>query len=162
MALDYTEFTIEDSRTAYENGTAPEVRAVLEEARNKRARIRIWYGNTATGEAWLEEHSITGRVGRSTGMVKVPLLISRSTSRGGEAISTGSIIRIDWRLDAKSVIVKYRHPLFHLPTLACAIGTNAGWEYEVQGPGGEVIARFPSEQKRQEWLDFHAGKRWKY
>ena len=60
----------------------------------KRTRIILNYGNVDTGESWGEIHDITGTIGRSTGVIKIPLLIYNSASYGGGAINDSNIIEI--------------------------------------------------------------------
>ena len=43
-------------------------------------RLRFYYGDIKTGKCWMEEYDTIGYVGKSSGSVKVPLLIKNSTS----------------------------------------------------------------------------------
>jgi hypothetical protein len=56
-------------------------------------RIRLWYGDEL--KSWNEEHDTIGTIGRSTGKIKIPLLIKSSRSYGGGAILDNCIVRID-------------------------------------------------------------------
>ena len=67
---------------------------VLEQCRLNNTRITLDLGNTKTGKSWNEKYDVTGYVGRSTGRVKLFLLIANSNSHGGGAILTGSILSI--------------------------------------------------------------------
>ena len=80
--------------TTYHAETPPAVRKALDRALEHRDRIRVFYGNTKTGAAWPEEYDVTGRVGRSTGTVKVPLLLSRRSSYGGPSMLDHCIVGI--------------------------------------------------------------------
>jgi len=72
--------------TFYDVGTDPEVIQVLERARESRTRLAVVYE---------PESSIQfGRVGRSVGPVKVPLLVHNSRSLGGEPICTRIVTEI--------------------------------------------------------------------
>jgi hypothetical protein len=51
-------------------------------------------GDSETGNDWLEENEVHGLIGRSTGIVKVPLLLANSRSTGGGAILDHCIVRI--------------------------------------------------------------------
>jgi len=70
--------------TSYHENTPDEVINVLEDARQKGTRIRIWYGEN--GLSWDEENDIIGNIGRSTGTNKIPLLINNARSLGGPGL----------------------------------------------------------------------------
>lgn len=57
-------------------------------------RVILDYGNRLTGESWNEEFDITGRIGRSTGSIPIPILVHNRNSTGGGALLDGSIISI--------------------------------------------------------------------
>ena len=59
--------------TSYNQNTLDKVIEVLENAREKRIRIKVDYGFD-NGTSWGEQNDITGYVGRSTGTEKIPLL----------------------------------------------------------------------------------------
>jgi hypothetical protein len=64
--------------TYYHTSTPREVVDILDRAQGSRARLRmIFLGDAATGKAWSSEWRNIGTVGRSTGWLKVPLLIHR-------------------------------------------------------------------------------------
>ncbi len=100
--------------THYHEKTSQDVIDVLEEARAKQWRIRVHYGNTLVGEDWNEEYDVTGRIGRSMGPVKVPLLIHNARSMGGPAMLDHCIVRIrfsNWQRDGRDNL--YCHPKYH-------------------------------------------------
>jgi hypothetical protein len=80
--------------TSYHDETPDEVVRVLENARANRTRIVLDYGDVKTGESWGEVYDIAGYIGRSTGSIKVPLLIHNARSMGGGAILDHCIISI--------------------------------------------------------------------
>jgi hypothetical protein len=80
MDKQYIEST---SGTFYSLGTNEKVVDILERCRDEGHRIRIVYGDIETGKSWEECHDIEGKVGRSTGSIKIPLLIHNKRSRGG-------------------------------------------------------------------------------
>ena len=62
------------TRTTYfDPGTDSKAARVLESCRTHERKVRLILGDTSTGEPWLEEHDVIGRIGRSTGSLKVPL-----------------------------------------------------------------------------------------
>jgi hypothetical protein len=80
--------------TTYDDDTPENVAYILEACRMSKQRIRIFYGDTITGLAWMEEHEIMGYVGRSTGENKIPLIINNKHSMGGGSIVSRAIICI--------------------------------------------------------------------
>ena len=72
----------------------------------------MWYGDTKTGTSWNEEYGIIGRIGRSAGSVKIPLLIANARSIGGGALLDDRIIHM---VDVKTKKVLYTHELFKMP-----------------------------------------------
>lgn len=119
--------TVNPDSTQFQSETPAAVRRALETCRKTQPVIRLWLGDPATGRSWLEEYDTIGRVGRSMGPVKVPLLVPEGEAGGG-AISTDHVIRIRDEGTRKDL---YRHPQFHLPELTVvadvfyASGTHA-------------------------------------
>jgi len=66
----------------------------LNRARENRIRIVVDYGDVKTGESWGEQYDIVGYVGRSTGRIKVPLLVFNSRSLGGGAMLDHCILTV--------------------------------------------------------------------
>jgi hypothetical protein len=99
---------------SFDSRTPDKVCAILErESRQPRERIRLYYGDAETGKCWMEEHDIMGYVGRSTGSIKIPLLVHNARSSGGGAILDHCIVKI-----TKGKAVLYRHPAFHMPVVS--------------------------------------------
>ena len=80
--------------TFYHKDTNDEVIRILEICRRNNTRIVLDYGDIDTGKSWGEIHDITGRVSRSTGEIKIPILVHNSRSWGGGAINDKHIISI--------------------------------------------------------------------
>jgi len=97
--------------TSYKIGTPKEVIEILENSRINKTRIRIFYGNES-GKDWKEYHDIIGRIGRSGGMNKIPLLLKTKRSIGGCGISDNRIIKIT--IDKKTV---YQHKCYKMSIL---------------------------------------------
>ena len=91
--------------TSYDINTDKKIVSILDDAIINRKRLKLDYGNTETGENWNECYDIIGRIGRSTGTIKIPLLILTSRSYGGGAILDSSIIKIT---DKKTGIIGHR------------------------------------------------------
>lgn len=105
--------------------TPQQVRDVLADHLRTRShqeaiRLRILYGNTQTGEAWITEEyrqkfdvrsdGEIGYIGRSTGQYKIPLAVYNASNIGGSAILTDCIVRIETTRGGR---VLYSHPNFH-------------------------------------------------
>jgi len=80
--------------TYYHIDTPDRVITALEGARHNRWRIRLDYGDVKTGRSWGEVCDITGYVGRSTGKIKIPILVYNSRSFGGAAILDDCILSV--------------------------------------------------------------------
>lgn len=98
--------------TAYYIGTDEKVVNILENARINHKRVRFFYGDVKTGRDWMEEYDTIGYIGRSTGKIKVPLLIKTNKSYGGGVILDDCIVKIT--IDKKIV---YQHPKYYLPKI---------------------------------------------
>ena len=98
--------------TYYHKDTPKEVISILEKCRRskKSYRLLLDYGDTETGRSWEEEYDIQGYIGRSTGPVKIPILIHKSRSLGGGGILDYRIIKISL---AKGKTVLYQHSKYH-------------------------------------------------
>lgn len=100
-------------QTYFDPGTDPKAARALETCRRDGRKVRLVQGEAATGRCWLDEHDVLGRIGRSTGMMKVPLLIETDAD-GGVTILTSCLLRlIDWETGQDL----YRHPAYRAPNL---------------------------------------------
>ncbi|WP_019866563.1 hypothetical protein [Methylovulum miyakonense] len=140
------------SGTCYHADTPETVVAILEACRQNRCEIRLYYGDTQTGQSWLDEHDIIGYIGRSTGIVKVPLLVPPGDS-GGPALLDHCIIRID-----SPTKVLYQHGQFHVGDITLVQGKlkQLPWEVLINWT---LQARFPAKREAKHYIDFLQGKR---
>ena len=102
--------------TSYDINTDKKVVSILDDAIISRKRLKLDYGNTETGESWNECYDIIGRIGRSTGSIKIPLLILTSRSYGGGALLDSCIIKIT-DIKTGNVIYKnqnYKEKIFNI------------------------------------------------
>lgn len=100
-------------RAYFDPGTDPQVERVLERCGRRGSVCRLILGDVATGEPWFDERDVVGRIGRSTGSLKVPLLVPRGEN-GGPAMLTACLLAVvDWR----SGRLLYRHPRYQEPAL---------------------------------------------
>lgn len=144
--------------TAYDVDAAPGAIEALERARASGARVRLFYGDPKTGKAWPEESDVVGTIGRSMGAgptpMRVPLLIRSSRSRGGGAISTGSIVAI---MTAPGRFA-YRHPSFDPGAWSVTGSGKAGYK-AAAWRDGELQARFETFEKADRFAAFMRGER---
>lgn len=80
--------------TYYHIETPDAVIRVLEQYRGTQTRLRIFCGDVETGVAWTEEWHNMGRISRSCGRIKIPLLIANSRSLGGPGLLDNCILGI--------------------------------------------------------------------
>jgi len=73
--------------TSYLPGTPDEVVEVLEAARASRTRLAFVH-------SWSDGQAVRGYVGRSTGSIKVPLLVNNARSMGGDCLSEDTVVEI--------------------------------------------------------------------
>lgn len=148
--------------TWFDFETPTKVRTILEHYRKDGGQLRIFYGNRKTGRCWMEENDVIGRIGRSTGIMQIPLLIEAGEC-GGPGILDSSIVRI---IDADTREELYRHKNYYLPameirqsdsTLSAKGYTHGVW---VENKEGEFSndANFKSYGKAAQWVAFMAGE----
>ncbi len=107
--LDYK--TLESvNGTFYNIDTPKKVINILEWSRINKERIVLDYGDSETGKSWGEVYDIIGCIGRSTGPIKIPILIHNKRSIGGGSVLDHCIVRI---LTAKGKKVLYEHKNYH-------------------------------------------------
>lgn len=96
--------------TSYDTRTPDEVINVLEKARQNRTRLHVSFGDSKSGRDWLEESDVYGVIGRSTGSVKIPLLIHNRRSLGGPGLLDHCIVRIRTSQGGR---ILWEHPEYH-------------------------------------------------
>jgi hypothetical protein len=139
--------------TCYHASTPIPVRFALESARNNKSRVRVFYGDKISGKDWLEENDVTGYIGRSTGTIKIPLLIHNSRSLGGPALLDDCIVRL---LVGKREV--YRHANYNTP--AFEITDSDLPDYAVNVLVDTVTtARFKTKNQAERWIAFMKGER---
>lgn len=80
--------------TSYHEETPDKLVEILERLRAGKTRIVLDYGDTKTGKSWGDIYDITGHLSRSTGSIKIPILIHNKRSIGGGSILDHCIIKI--------------------------------------------------------------------
>lgn len=117
-------------------------------------RVRIWYGHE-NGKSWNEENDITGYIGRSTGIEKIPLLINNSRSMGGCAILCNAIVKI---VETGTNRILYQHPEFSQSVFTISNGDIDKYPANVLCDGS-IYARCKTVKSAQRLADFMNGKR---
>lgn len=139
-------------QTYFDPGTPDEVIKIFERYRRTENVLRVFYGDPATGRDWCEEHDTYGRVGRSMGPMRVPLLIAER-EHGGPHVLTACIVRlVDWASEREL----YRHPAYHQPDMALAAKDSSDYPWAVTFDG-ETQAQFKSQGRAAAYLAFMRG-----
>lgn len=111
MRVDTEKYRVRNG-TYYDRRTPFEITTCLELARLGEQRIRLYYGDRETGRDWNERYDVTGRIGRSMGPIRIPILLHNRRSIGGGGILDHCIVRIDTAAGRK---VLYQHPNYFDP-----------------------------------------------
>ena len=125
-------------------------------------RIRVFYGDIHTGRSWNEEYDVMGTIGRTTGDIKIPILVHNKRSWGGGALLLSSIIRIDDIEDKRTL---WKLPNFHVEKMTIEKRSEST-DYpfavmQIQDNGAiSNVANFKTEEKAKKWIDFMEGKRY--
>lgn len=115
--------------------------------------VRIFYGDPNSGRANTDEYGTIGRVHRSAGVLRVPLLIEEDEP-GGVPINDARIVRIVRLGDGRNL---YRHPGFHVPTMLIVHDEHPQFQVSVL-VDGVVEARFDRYSKACHWVAFMGGE----
>jgi len=142
-----------DNGTCYSVLTPVGVVEEMEKYRDRSTRIRVFYGDQETGRCWMEENDTMGTIGRSTGKIKVPLLIKTRRSFGGEAILDSAIVKI-----TVNHRVVYEHPNYHLPSMAIVPSHVPGYTTGVDF-GNSRQANFKTLEQAWRYIAFMEGRR---
>ena len=138
--------------TTFHVETPIEVCNILNDAISSRLskRIRIFFGDKETGKDWNEFYDNIGYVGRSTGLIKIPLMIHNTRSTGGGAILDHCIVKIT--VDKKTV---YQHPKYHCPIVikGCSV---------IDTEDNNVIANCKDAEMAKRYFDYLKGTRNNY
>lgn len=143
--------------TWFDPETPEEVRQVLERARKTGTVLRIFTGDTETGRDWCNENDVIGKIGRSMGLLKIPLLVAAG-EYGGGALLDSCILKIQRVADGR---VLYQHELYQAPNLEIRAHTTGyrgkTYTHEVWRDG-ELMARFTSQGKAAQYVAFMHGE----
>lgn len=131
----------------YHAATPRQVVDALDAAASDGSKVRIHYGDPRTGKDWLEEHGVEGRLSRSMGPLKVPLMIA-GNSQWGDALLDHCIVRLEVRpAPGKPFEDAYRHPCYHIGKIEMGPSGLETHPYQVT-VDGKPHANFATEQER--------------
>ena len=150
-----------DTRTWFESNTPRKVRTIIENYRESRQFIRVFYGDPETGRDWMEEFGTTGIIGRSTGAMKVPLLLANNDDDGSSAMLVNNIVRL---VDVASGLELYSVKNYHL--LDLTIADSGSWDdptcthgvWAKEGDELTNVANFQSYAKAAHFIAFISGE----
>lgn len=134
--------------------------SILERCRKNNTRIRVWYG--ANNKVWLEEYNVMGRIGRTNGRIKIPILVNNKRSLGGSELLVQCIVRIDDIEEKKTI---YKLDGYEMPNFKIKEVKNNGHilDYLVMKED-KILATFRTFntfEKAQNWVDFMLGKKYR-
>ena len=135
----------------YKKETPEEVVKILDNAYLKKENVRLFLGDPVTGQDWFEESDVEGKIGRSMGEIKIPLMIKKGED-GGPGISESSIVRIQIR-----GVDVYRHPKYHQGVFELRAGNDTSHPLSVF-VDNKNIANFKSEKTRDRFIAFIKGE----
>lgn len=167
--------------TCYSPDTPDEVIDALEFVRARKYVVRVFYGDTAradfetvhkrppvVGRDWCEENDTIGHIGRSTGTVKIPLIVPVDDI-GGPALLSDCIVKI---MRAHGEVL-YQHPEYSAGEftihpdkrefkneLRNGDALLLRYKFRVDRDGEEQ-ARFKTKPEAQRYVDFMLGKRFR-
>lgn len=130
--------------------TDPKVMQIIAENIGTENRLRFFLGMDK--KYWLEEYDTIGRIGKSTGVTPIPLLIQTSRSLGGTGILTHCVqmITID-----KQIV--YQHPEFEIKKFkiveAISVDLPCSVKYDES-----IVANFTTKDKAERWIRFMKGE----
>jgi hypothetical protein len=127
--------------TYYKTSTPDSVIRILENARLNNTRLKIYYGDTATGRDWMEENDTIGTIGRSGGQVQIPLLIRYKNSYGGGGILDHCIVKVR---DQKTKVVLYQAANYHQPQIVITPGDLPEYPFNIVAGGSGIYSRHKS------------------
>ena len=98
-----------DLGTWFTPGTPKPVEDIIARHIGSDQRLRLTYGDQDTGRMW-DDRPETGRIGRTGGIMKSPILCANRRSTGGDLISTDAIVKIELSPGGR---VLWAHPNLH-------------------------------------------------
>lgn len=123
----------------------------LETCRRKDCTVRLVLGDTFTGDSSFDEYGVIGRIGRSCGPLKVPLLLP-SLQPCGEPVNCDRVLAV---LEWETGLPVFRHENYRPPELRLAYSED-GTPWHVTHRD-KTIARFDDISKAGVYIAFMRG-----
>jgi hypothetical protein len=139
--------------------TPAQVKNAIAHAYENKLRVRLHYGDAVS--VWLEENDVMGRIGRSMGPIRVPLLIKSPRAFGGGAILDDRILGVQVT-DGGAWL--YKSPAYRTPRLDIVASDIDGYAKAVRHWPDEdappvIVARFKTAKAAQNYVAFMRGER---
>jgi hypothetical protein len=144
--------------TWFTPGTNPQVKRILQNAIDTSTSLRIYYGDTDTGRSWMDEYDMFGKICRTTGSLKSPIIVA-PREHGGTIILTRCIVKIvrfSKKESGEFATVLYQHPKFNLPKMEIVLNESPKYLATVLCDG-KAEARFKTVAKAEKWISFMQG-----
>jgi hypothetical protein len=134
----------------------------------RRLNYYVWFrlGDPATGKDWMDCCDVCGFVGRSTGSIKIPILLRSRRSLGGGGILTDSIVSlVVHRPRSRDLIPfnrRWQAPTYKTPELFVDYsdtGEDERFWVVKDRPTKTIHGRFKSPAKAKRYIDFITGRR---
>lgn len=150
-----TQYTRHFSGLYFDARTPEAVRDTIARLRGTGERVRVFYGDTKTGEAWPEEWDILGTIGASMGPCKIPLLIRNARSMGGGALLSASIVAIYSTQSRRAI---YHHAAFSPGVWETCAPVSPGY-IEAVSHNGKLHAQLKKPGAAARYIAFMRGER---
>lgn len=146
------------AHTFFSHDTPKKVRTVIESCRKKGNIVRVFFGNPETGVDSMDEFETIGRIGRSNGIMKAPLLVPEG-EHGGSQLSTSRILKI---VDMESGETLYKNKNYKVPEVTIGKTTNQiaidqGYIHEIESNGVLQGVRFKEYSVAAGYIAFITG-----
>jgi hypothetical protein len=128
--------------------------SVLEACRRSGDKVRLILGDPCTGDTSFDDHGVVGRIGRSCGALKVPLLVEGRRVHGfGAPIMCDRVLAV---LDWDTGLPLYRHDRYRPPELRLSSSDDTERPWSVTHRD-QTIARFADIGKAGAYIAFMRG-----
>ena len=100
------------NEVCYNKETPPELVRIINQLIQSQEKVQLHYGDTLTGQDYLNDFDHKGTIGTSNGFYKYPILLKSKKSTKGKAIPDSQIVKI-----IKNNKTIYQHPNYNVGEL---------------------------------------------